>query len=246
MTIGGSLADGVVSGHPGSPGAIMTGRRRALWTTTALLVACALGIGTVWVARQAVGADTEQLAAQAVEMALAQSGRAVDDQARAQMLPMMRGMLSLYPVMVPIGLLVWMTIVASVLFGACRVAGVPVKWPMTFAAGTTGAATSALVQFCVTVIAVFVIRKAIPAEAFLDNSIVPLNLAAFLPEDTSAVWRSAAAKLDLLQVVFAAAVVSYLADEEGFSRDSRRIVGAIVGCYLAWIVLGMLWAAAWS
>ena len=89
-------------------------------------------------------------------------------------------------------------------------------------------------------------RQSISAESFLDNSIVPLNLAAFLPVDTGAVWRSAASKIDLLQFVFVLVLIMYLVDEEGFGRDARKIIGATIVSYTLWIVLGMLWAAAWS
>ena len=227
----------------------MTGKRRARWIGLALLIATVFSIATIWTARRAVGADTDQLADAAVEMALAQrSGRggASDEQVRAQMKPFMRGMLSLYPVFVPVGILVSTVVISAVLMGAYRIVGVPVRWPMVFAACSTGAAGSALARFVVTVIVVFVIRQAIPAESFLDNSIVPLNGSVFLPADASAMWRSAAAKLDLLQFVFVYALISYLVDEEGFSGDARKIVGATLAAYALWIVVGMLWTAAWS
>jgi fluoride ion exporter CrcB/FEX len=227
----------------------MTGKRRALWIGVALLIACMLTIGTIWMARRAVGADTERLAEQAVEMALAQrpaSSRGSDDQVRAQMMPLMRGMVSLYPVMIPAGIFLSTVVISSVLFGAYRVAGVPVRWPMTFAACSTGAAATALIRFCVMLLVVFVMKQSIPPESLVDNSIVPLHVAAFLPADTSAVWRSAASKLDLFLLVFVVGLIAYLVDEEGFARDARKIVWATVGCYALWILLGMLWAAAWS
>jgi hypothetical protein len=229
--------------------ASISGKRRALWTASAFGLACLLSIGTIWVARQAVGVDPEQLAEAAVQMALSQrppSSGASEEQVRAQMLPFMRGMLSLYPIIVPVGVLIWTLLCATVLLGAYRVAGVQVRWPMTFAASATGAAGMALVQLIITVIVVFVLRKPIAAQSFLDNSIVPLNLAAFLPADTSAIWRSAAAKLDLLQLVFALGLVAYLVDEEGFAKDARKIIVATTACYAVWIVIGMLWAAMWS
>jgi hypothetical protein len=225
------------------------GKRRALWIAGAFALACVLSIATIWVARQAVGADTDQLAERAVDMAMAQrpaGSGASEEQVRAQMLPFMRGMLLLYPLTVPVGVLIMALLFATVLFGAYRAGGVQVRWPMVFAGCVTGAAASALARFVITLIVVFVIRKAIPAESFLDNSIVPLNLAAFLPDETSAVWRSAAAKLDLMQLVFVLALIAYLVDEEGFAKDSRKIIAATVVCYLLWIVLGMAWAAAWS
>ena len=227
----------------------MTGKRRALWTAGALLVAIVVSIGTIWVARRAVGADSEQLAAQAVEMALAQSPRrsaGSDDQARAQMLPFMRMMIGMYPLTTTVGILFGTILISSVLMGAYRVFGVRVGWTMAFAACSTGVAATALVQFCVTLLVVFVMKKSIPAESFLDNSIVPLNLAAFLPADVGAVWRSAAAKLDVLQVVFVIGLVAYLVDEEGFARDARKIIAATIVCYVLWILLGMGWTAAWS
>ena len=225
----------------------MTGKRRAIWTAVAFVLACVVSIATIWVARRAVGADIDQLAEQAVEMALAQRpAGSNDEQARQQMMPFMRGMISLYPIIVPVGVLMSTIVISTVLFGAYRVAGVGVRWPMTFAAAATGAAAAALARLIVIVIIVFVVQKSIPAESFLDNSIVPLHLAAFLPSDISPVWRSAAAKIDLLQFVFVLALISYLVDEEGFARDARKIVVATVLCYAAWIVLGMAWAAAWS
>ena len=120
------------------------------------------------------------------------------------------------------------------------------RTPTQRGASATGAAGMALVQLIITVIVVFVLRKPIAAQSFLDNSIVPLNLAAFLPADTSAIWRSAAAKLDLLQLVFALGLVAYLVDEEGFAKDARKIIVATIACYAVWIVIGMLWAAMWS
>jgi hypothetical protein len=227
----------------------MSGKRRAVWVGAALLSACLLTIGSIWVARRAVGADTERLAETAVEMALAQrpgGARAADDQVRARMMPMMRGMLSLYPVMVPVGLLVSTVVISSLLMGAYRVVGVPVRWTTSFAACATGAAGSALVRFGVTLLVVFIMKQSIPAESLVDNSIVPLHVAAFLPDETSAVWRSAAAKIDLLQLVFVLGLIAYLVDEEGFVREARKIIWATVGVYAAWIVLGMVWAAAWS
>jgi hypothetical protein len=227
----------------------MTGSRRARWAAASLAVAIVLSIGTIWLARRAVGADIEQLADRAVDMALAQrpaGSGASEEQMRSQMRPFMRGMLSLYPAMVTVGILVWTALVSTILMGAWRVAGVPVRWPMAFTASAAGTAASALAQFCVTIIVVFVVQRAIPVESLLDNSIVPLSVAAFLPAETSAIWRSAASKLDLLQLVFVIALVSYLVDEEGFARDARKIAAAIIVCYLLWIGLGMLWAAAWS
>jgi hypothetical protein len=227
----------------------MTGRKRALWIAVSLLVAIVLSIATIWVARRAVGADADQLAERAVEMAMAQrpsSSGASDEQVRQQMMPFMRAMISLYPVTVPIGVLVSTVVIGSILMGMYRVAGVPVRWPQTFAATAAGSAASAVARFCVTLIVVFIIKQSIPAESLLDNSIVPLNVAAFLPSDMSAVWRSAASKLDLLLVVFVIALVSYLIDEEGFSHHAGKIIGATVACWVLWIVLGMLWTAAWS
>ena len=226
-----------------------TGTQRALWSLVAFVMACVFAIGTIWVARQAVGADTEQLAARAAEMVLAQrpsAGGASDEQMRAQMMPMMRIMLSLYPVTVPVGVLFSTLVISTLLFGVYRVLGVQLRWPMAFAACCTGAAGSALLRFLITLVVVFIIRKSIPAESFLDNSIVPLNVAAFLPPDTSAVWRSAAAKLDLLQLIYALGLVMYLVDEEGLAKDARKIVVGTMVCYALWIVGGMLWAAAWS
>jgi hypothetical protein len=162
------------------------------------------------------------------------------------MMPFMRAMLSLYPVMVPVGILLSTVVISTVLMGAYRVAGVPTRWAMVFAGCSTGVALSALVRFCVTLIVVFLARQSIPAERFLDNSIVPLHVAAFLPADIGAVWRSAASKLDLLQLVYALGLVLYLVDEEGFARDVGKIIGATVACYALWVVLGMLWAAAWA
>ena len=227
----------------------MTGRKRALWIAASLLVGIVLSIATIWVARRAVGADADQLAERAVEMALAQRPSrpgVSDEQVRQQMMPFMRAMISLYPVTVPIGVLLSTVVIGSILMGMYRVAGVPVRWPQTFAATAAGAAASSVARFCVTLIVVFIIKRSIPAESFLDNSIVPLNVAAFLPSDTSAVWRSAASKLDLLLVVFVIALVAYLTDEEGFSRYAGKIIGATVACWALWIVLGMLWTAAWS
>ncbi len=169
-----------------------------------------------------------------------------DEQVRQQMMPFMRAMISLYPVTVPIGVLVSTVVIGSILMGMYRVAGVPVRWPQTFAATAAGTAASAMARFCVTLIVVFIIKQSIPAERLLDNSIVPLNVAAFLPSDMSAVWRSAASKLDLLLVVFVIALVSYLIDEEGFSHHAGKIISATVACWVLWIVLGMLWTAAWS
>jgi fluoride ion exporter CrcB/FEX len=117
---------------------------------------------------------------------------------------------------------------------------------MTFAACSTGAALTALVRFCVALLVVFVMKQSIPAERLLDNSIIPLHLAAFLPAETSAAWRSAASKVDLFQLVFVVGLIAYLVDEEGFARDTRKIIWVTAGCYAAWIVLGMVWAAAWS
>lgn len=227
----------------------MTGKGRALWAGIALLIAISLSIGTIWVARRAVGADTDRLAEQAVEMALAQrpaSSSASDEQARAQMMPVMRGMLAMYPVTVPAGLLLSTVVIASVLMGAYRMAGVPVPWTVSFAACCTGVAGSALVRCCVMLIVVFLMKQSIPAERLLDNSIVPLDAAAFLPEDRSAVWRSAASKIDLLRFVFALGLVAYLVDQEGFAREARKIIWTTVIVYVIWILLGMLWAAAWS
>jgi branched-subunit amino acid transport protein len=85
------------------------------------------------------------------------------------MLPFMRGMLLLYPLTVPVGVLIMALLFATVLFGAYRAGGVQVRWPMVFAGCVTGAAASALARFVITLIVVFVIRKAIPAESFLDN-----------------------------------------------------------------------------
>ena len=73
--------------------ASISGKRRALWTASAFGLACLLSIGTIWVARQAVGVDPEQLAEAAVQMALSQrppSSGASEEQVRAQMLPFMR------------------------------------------------------------------------------------------------------------------------------------------------------------
>jgi hypothetical protein len=180
------------------PDAPMTGKRRARWIGLALLIAIVLSISTIWIARRAVGADTEQLAEQAVEMALAQRparGGASDEQMREQMKPFMRGMLSLYPVFVPVGILFSTVVISTLLMGAYRIIGVTASWPMVFAGSCTGAAGSALARFAVTLVVVFIVRQTIPAESFLDNSIVPLNVAVFLPADTSAVWRSAAVRL---------------------------------------------------
>src|SRR5262245_1488153 len=90
--------------HAAAEETSMSGKRRALWTGTALLIACVLSIATIWVARRALGADVEVLAQRAVDMALEQrpgGPRPSDEQVREQMLPMMRGMLSLYPMTVP-------------------------------------------------------------------------------------------------------------------------------------------------
>lgn len=226
-----------------------TGRSRATWTGVALLVAILMSIGTIWIARRAVGVDTDRLAETAVEMALAQrppSSPEASEQMRSQMLPFMRGMIALYPVTVPVGVLLSTVVIGTLLMGAYRMFGVPVRWPMSFAACAVGAAASALVRFCVTLLVVFVFRRPISAESFLDNSIVPLNVAAFLSAETGAVWRSVASKLDLTLFVFVLAVVSYLVDEEGFARERGQVVGATLATYALWIVLGMAWAAAWS
>ena len=227
----------------------MTGKRRALWTVVALLIACVLSIATIWVARRAVGADVDQLAERAVDMALAQrpgGARASDEQVRAQMLPMMRGMLSLYPMTVPGGLLLSMIVISAILFGAYRVSGVALRWPMVFAACSTGAAVTAVLRFVITIVVVFILRQTIAADSLIDNSIVPLNVAAFLPEGTSAVWRSAGAKIDLMLIVFVLGLIAYLVDEEGLARDARKIIAATVVCYVLWILLGMGWTAAWA
>ena len=227
----------------------MTAKRRAQWAVASLLVAIVLSIATIWLARRALGADTDQLAERAVELALAQrpaAAGAPDDQMRAQMVPFMRGMLSLYPVTVSVGVVVWTVVVSTVLMGAWRVIGVPVGWIMAFTACAAGSAASAVARFSVTVIVVFIIQRPISIDSLLDNSIVPLSVAAFLPSDVGAMWRSAASKLDLVQLVFAVALVSYLVDEEGFGREAGKIIGAMIACYLLWIGLGMLWTAAWS
>jgi hypothetical protein len=227
----------------------MTGKRRARWAAASLALAIVLSTGTIWLARRAVGADIEQLADRAVDMALAQrpsSSGASEEQMRAQMTPFMRGMLSLYPATVTMGVLVWTALVSTVLMGAWRVAGVPVRWPMAFTACAAGTAASALAQFCVALIVVFIVQRSIPVESLLDNSIVPLSVAAFLPSETSAIWRSAASKLDLLQLVFAIAAVAYLIDEEGFASDAGKIIAGVIVCYLLWIGHGMMWAAAWT
>ena len=225
----------------------MTSRRRLVWTASALLIACGLSIATVMLARRAAGADVDTLADLAVAAAIAQRpASAPANEANVQaMKPLMRRMISLFPVLVVVGTLVSTGFFSGVLTVAYRIAAVGTTWPMVFAACCTGAAAQALVRFVVTMIVIYVIKRPVSAESLIDNTFVTLDARAFLADDAGRVLVALASKIDLLAVTFVVGIVAYL-EEEGFGAKTRSIIVATALCYGLWTVLSVGWAALWS
>ena len=212
----------------------------ARFVIAALLLTCALGTLTVATARWASGADTEQMVTAALAMASSSRGGMSDAQ-RDGAASMMRPMLQFYPVTTSIGMLLFLLVISTVLYGALKMVDAGLRWPIVFGASTYAALAQTVAGLALT--AVLSAARPPTAAQLVDNSFLSTNLAGVLPESTGPVLLAAARSLDALSLVYLMVFVAMLGSY-GKAKVSESTIGVVVGvCFVIWLAIRMGWAA---
>jgi hypothetical protein len=192
-----------------------------------------LSVGTIWLTRWVGNIDTESMVNAMVQMSFAQRGAAASDEQAAQAAAMMTPMVRAYPIVVPINLTIWLLVVTTVFFVACKMIDGAPTWPAVFEATVLAAACQALATLVLTGMAM--LSQPPTAAELLRGTFVISNAASFLPTDAPLLLTVLARRLDVLTIIFLVVVGVTLADKLPPKASRGALAGVIAGCWALWI-----------
>lgn len=200
----------------------------------AAVVVYALSVGAMALERWLGGLDTDAIVAAAVSVSPAPPERAAAVEA------MIRPMVTMYPVVTLVGLLITSVGLTTVFYAAFLFVQAGLTWGTVF--GATIYATLAYTLGRLLLMLMLSMARRPTGQEIVQGTFLNTNVAAVLPLDSAAWLVAAGRSLDGLTLLYLYAFTAVLA-ESGRSKVSDKALAAVVAtCFVLWIVVKVAWA----